>query len=133
MSIGLSNIHARMPQPDRAPTVGRLRVAAGDEVRFNRAVRHRCRSAGARLETRLTQNYAKLSPAPFSSMECPKSLVGDTYGADSLQALQLAANIEPILKQAPADQGRNYRLLHQAEPKRSVTMREFLTSRLLMI
>jgi hypothetical protein len=34
------NIHARMPQPDRAPTVGRLRIAdAVDQVRFSRALR----------------------------------------------------------------------------------------------
>lgn len=34
------NIHARMPQPDGAPAVGRLRVAEGvDQVRFNRARR----------------------------------------------------------------------------------------------
>jgi hypothetical protein len=34
------NIAARMPQPDRAPAVGRLRVADGvDQVRFNRALR----------------------------------------------------------------------------------------------
>src|SRR5476649_1207531 len=34
------NILARMPQPDRAPAVGRLRVAdAVDQLRFNRALR----------------------------------------------------------------------------------------------
>src|ERR1700677_2628339 len=34
------NIDARMPQPGRAPAVGRPRVADGvDQVRFNRALR----------------------------------------------------------------------------------------------
>jgi hypothetical protein len=34
------DIHARMPQPDGAPAVGRLRVADGvDQVRFSRALR----------------------------------------------------------------------------------------------
>ena len=28
----------------------------------------------------------------------PDETLGDTYGADSLQALQLAADIEPVLK-----------------------------------
>jgi hypothetical protein len=38
------NIGARMPQPDRAPAVRRLRVADGvDQVCFNRALKHLCR------------------------------------------------------------------------------------------
>jgi hypothetical protein len=39
LRVGNVNIDARMPQPDRAPAVGRLRVADGvDQVRFNRAL-----------------------------------------------------------------------------------------------
>jgi hypothetical protein len=51
------NIHTRMPQPDRAPAVGRLRVADGvDQVCFNRALKPRRRTA-----TSLMPNGFKLS------------------------------------------------------------------------
>jgi len=33
-------------------------------------------------------------------MEFPMDTLGDTYGADSVQALQLAADIEPVLKRS---------------------------------
>jgi len=67
------NIHARMPQPDRSPTVGWLRVAVGvDEVR---GPLNRCRSATSHYAQWVAESARRWTMADMETVVAERHLL----------------------------------------------------------